>query len=130
MGKDQEGFDSVEQASIGTSKMDHGIESNDGQEMDQEWNQVFAMMEQVELAHNLSDFVVKPSLERIPPGMFVCSKTPPNLINHSPNKTVYHRLCNCLLKGNTQSYYRSPKSYDSRKKSHVNNTGNHDHSER
>ena len=27
----------VNQASIGTSKMDHGMESNDGQMMDQEW---------------------------------------------------------------------------------------------
>ena len=46
------------EASISTSKMDHGMESDDGQMMDQEWNQMFEMMERAEL----SDFVVKPSL--------------------------------------------------------------------
>ena len=100
VGKDQDDFSSVEQANIGTSKMDNKMESNDGQEMDQEWNQVFAMMEQVEV----SDFVVKPSLEA--------------------------HLCNRPIKGATQSYYRLPKSHKSRKSNHVSNVGTHNRVER
>ena len=34
VGKDQDDFGTVKQASIGTSKMDHGMESNDGWNMD------------------------------------------------------------------------------------------------
>ena len=56
VGEEQNDFDCVEQANIGTSKMDHGMESNDGQEMDQGWNQVFAMMEQVSLSNQVSEF--------------------------------------------------------------------------
>ena len=56
----------MKQASIGTSKMNRGMELNDGLKMDQEWNQLFEMMERDEV----SDFVVKPSLKfaRAPPG--------------------------------------------------------------
>ena len=36
VGMDQDGLDFVKQASIGTSKMDHGIVSNDGWKMDQD----------------------------------------------------------------------------------------------
>ena len=49
VGEDQDDFRCVEQVGIGSSKMDNGIESNNGLKMDQEWNQVFAMMEQIEL---------------------------------------------------------------------------------
>ena len=100
VGKDQDDFGSVEQASIGTSKMGGSMESNDGPEMNQEWNQVFAMMERVEV----SDFVVKPSLEA--------------------------HLCNRPIKGATQSYYHSPKSHESRKSNHVSNVGTHNHLKR
>ena len=48
VGMDQDDFGIVKQASIGTSKMDHGMESNYGQEMDQEWYQMFEMMERAE----------------------------------------------------------------------------------
>ena len=41
VGMGQDDFGIVKQASIGTSKMDHGMESNDGWQMDDEWNQVF-----------------------------------------------------------------------------------------
>ena len=50
VGMDQDGLDVVKQASIGASAMDHGMESNDGQAMDQEWNQVFEMMERAEVS--------------------------------------------------------------------------------
>ena len=123
VGEDQHDFGGVEQANIGTSKMDNGIHSNDGQEMDQEWNQVFAMMEQVELARNVNDFVVKPSLKRIPPGKLVCSKTPPNLTNQSETETVRITMCNCLLKDTTKSYNHSSKSC-------ANSTKNYNQSER
>ena len=82
VGEDQNDFGFVKQASIGTSKMDHGMESNDGQEMDQEWNQVFEMLEQVGLT-NKANGILKHSHERIPSGMLACSKAPPNLINHA-----------------------------------------------
>ena len=35
VGMDQDGLDSVKQASIGASKMDQGMESNDGWQMDE-----------------------------------------------------------------------------------------------
>ena len=50
VGMDQDGLGVVKQASIGASAMDHGMESNDGQVMDQEWNQVFEMMERAEVS--------------------------------------------------------------------------------
>ena len=53
VGMDQDDFGVVKQASIGTSKMDHGMESNDGWQMDDEWNQVFKMMENVRFASQL-----------------------------------------------------------------------------
>ena len=61
-GQDDFGF--VKQASVGTSKMDCGMKSTDGQKMDQELYQVFEMLERAEV----SDFVVKSNLmfERAP----------------------------------------------------------------
>ena len=59
VGMDQDDFGIVKQASIGTSKMDRSMESNDGQEMDQELNQMFEMLERTEV----SDFVVKSNLK-------------------------------------------------------------------
>ena len=73
VGMYQDGFGFVKQASIGASKIDHGMESNDGRKMDQEWNQVFEMVERAEL----SDFVVNSSLK------FAGSTAPPNLTQHS-----------------------------------------------
>ena len=52
-GEDQDDFGIVKQASIGTSKMDNGMESHDGWQMDNEWNQVFKMMENVRFASQL-----------------------------------------------------------------------------
>ena len=54
----------------------------------------------------VNDFVIKPSLKRIPPGML------------------------CPLKGTTKSYYHSPKRCKSRKSSHANSAGNYGFSER
>ena len=76
--------------------------------MDQEWNQVLAMVEQVELARNVSDFVVKPSLkiERAPSGKSAGSTAPPNLTKH-PNHTgsVRSALCERPFKVATKSYH-------------------------
>ena len=81
VGEEQDDFGVVKQASIGTSKMDHGMESNDGQKMDQEWNQVFEMLKRAEV----SDFVVKSCLkfERAPSGLLAGSTATPNLLYKS-----------------------------------------------
>ena len=50
VGMDQDDFGIVKQASIDASKMDHGMESNDGWQMDSDWDQVFKMMENVRFA--------------------------------------------------------------------------------
>lgn len=92
--EDQDDFDSVERANIGTSKMDNGMESNDEWKMDQEWNKVFEMMEQASLTHGLSEFgTVNAGYGRTPFGMHVCSKTPQNLINQCESETVRSILC-------------------------------------
>ena len=102
VGMDQDGLGVVKQASIGASAMDHGMESNDGQVMDQEWNQAFAMVEQVEV----SDFVVKPSLKfNYALRGSECKNSPPNHTNQS--ETV--RNCGSALhprpsKVNTKLY--------------------------
>ena len=49
IGMDQDEFGIVNQASINASKMDHGMESNDGWKMDDEWNHVFKMTDNVRL---------------------------------------------------------------------------------
>ena len=105
VGMDQADFGYVKQASIGTSKMDHGMESNDGLKMDQEWYQMFEMMERAEL----SDFVVKPSLkfERAPSGPLARSKATPNLINQSETVRNYSTSCSHPFTDNTQSYNHS-----------------------
>ena len=61
VGMDQDDFGGVERVSFGELEMmDNGMEWNDGLKMDQEWNQPVEMLKRVEL----SDFVVKPSLNR------------------------------------------------------------------
>ena len=50
VGMDQDDFGIVKKANIGTSKMDQGMESNDGWQMDSDWDQVFKMMDNVRFA--------------------------------------------------------------------------------
>ena len=100
----QDDFGIVKQASIGTSAMDQGMESNDGQMMDQEWNQVFEMMERAEV----SDFVINSSLkfDHAPRG-FGRSRSPPNLINQSETVRKYessHFGWTCRFNGHTKLY--------------------------
>ena len=128
---DQDGLGAVKQANIGTSAMDQGMESNDGQVMDQEWSQVFEMMEQAEV----SDFVVNFSLKsnhalrgfgrlKPPPNHTYQSETvrkygcasserperlssPPNLINQSETVRKYessHFGWTCRFNGHTKLY--------------------------
>ena len=117
---DQDDFGFVKQASIGTSKMDQGMESNDGQMMDQEWNQMFEMLERAEL----SDFVVNSSLKfNHALRSFGRSRSPPNLINQSETVRNHSTLCSQALKLNTKSFYPS-----SNHMKHVNE--NHSQSEK
>ena len=108
VGMGQDDFGIVKQASIGTTTMDQGMESNDGQEMDQEWNQVFEMMDRAEL----SDFVVKPSLKfNHALRGFGRSRSPPNLTIHSNlTGSVRSALCERSFKTATKSYYRQPEN--------------------
>ena len=74
VGMDQDDFGIVKQASIGTSAKDHGMESNDGWQMDDDWNQVFKMMNSVRFASQLDK--ARCALEPLP-------GSPPNFINQS-----------------------------------------------
>ena len=101
------------EASVGTSKMDHGMESNDGrQKMDQGWNQVFEMLERAEL----SGFVVESNFkyEHAPSGPLAGSTAPPNLINLSNHTgSVRSALCERPLKVATKSYHCQSESCES-----------------
>ena len=121
VGEDNDDFGGVERANIGsTSMIDHGMESNDRQEMDQEWNQVFVLLEQVGLTNKVSEFgILNHSHKRIPPGLLTCSKVPPNLINHTGS--VRSALCNRPYKDTTKSYYHLSGSCDSGKQTHISN---------
>ena len=109
VGEDHDDFGIVKQASIGTSKMDHGMESNDGQKMEREWNQVFEMLERAEV----SDFVVKYNLTfgRAPSGPLAGSTATPNLTNYTGS--VRSALSKSSFKNNTKSYYRPSESCES-----------------
>ena len=107
----QDDFGIVKQASIGTSEMDQGMESNDGQMMDQEWNQMFEMMERAEV----SDFVVNSSLkfESTPSGGLARSRATPNLINQSETVRNHSTLCSRPFKDTTKSDYRQSRNCES-----------------
>lgn len=99
------------------------MESNDMWKMEEEWNQVFVMMEQAEL----SDFVINSSLkfERIPLGPLV--RTPPNLINHFETKggtpsVNKHRS----FKNTTKSYHCLSKSCESGNRNYGDETESND----
>ena len=111
VGMDQDDFGFVKQASIGTSEMDQGMESNDGQIMDQEWNQMFEMMERAEV----TDFVVNSSLKFNHALRGFCrSRSPPNLINQSETaRNQSTTLCARPFKDTTKSYYHRLESCES-----------------
>ena len=120
----QDDFGIVKQASIGTSKMDHGMESNDGWQMDDEWNQVFKMMDNVRFASQLDKahraFEPLPgstpnlinqsetvrSYESAPSGRLAGSTATPNFINQSETVRNYSTLCFRPLKDTSKSYCR------------------------
>ena len=114
MGQDDFGF--VKQASGGTSKMDQGLGSNDGQEMDQEWNQMFEMMERAEV----SDFVANSSLkfECAPPVPLARSRATPNLIKQSKTVRNQSTLCTRPFKDTTKSYYHQSESCEAESLNH------------
>ena len=105
VGKGQDDFGIVKQASIGTSAVDQGMESNGGQEMDQEWYQMFEMMERAEV----SDFVVKPSLKfNHTLRGFDRSKSPPNFIHQSETVRDYGTTLGLrAFKLHTKPFYQS-----------------------
>ena len=107
VGEDQDDFGVVKQASSGTSKADQGMESNDGPEMDQEWAQLFEMMERAEL----SEFAAKSNLEygRVPSGRPARSNAKPNLTHYTGS--VRSALCNRSFKNNTKAYNHSPTNH-------------------
>ena len=79
--------------------MDQSMESNDGQEMDQEWNQMFEMMERAEV----SDFVVNANFkcESAPSGRLPRSRGTPNLINQFETVRKYESASSDRLGGST-----------------------------
>ena len=101
VGMDQDDLGFVKQASIGASKMDHGMESNDGWQMDDEWNQVFKMMDNVRFASQLDK--AHRALEPLP-------GSTPNLINQSETVRNHSTLCSRAFKLHTKSFYPSSNS--------------------
>ena len=137
VGMDQDDLGYVKQASIGASKMDHGMESNDGWQMDDDWNQVFKMMDNVRFASQVSK--ARRALEPLPgspqnltnqsetvrkydsapSGRLAGSTATPNFINQS--ETVRNHitiLCSRALKLPTKSFYLSNNHMDHANESH------------
>ena len=114
VGMDQDGLGVVKQASIGASKMDHGMESNDGWQMDDDWNQVFKMMDNVRFASQLGK--AHCALEPLP-------GSPPKLTNQSETVRKYEPISpDRLVRSSTtpnyinQSFYQSEQLHETHKR--------------
>ena len=124
-GMDRDDFGIVKQASIGTSAMDHGMESNDGWQMDDEWNQVFKMMDNVRFATQIDkarcayeplpgstpNFINQSetvrNYESSSSGGLAGSTATPNFINQSETARNHGALRPGVLKLPTKSFYLS-----------------------